>query len=178
MSEANNQGGNDGAEHRCNGDPSRFSPDRAHSIIPSGEVLGFIRALLGRYPPTFAVRCIGILLERSPYPFIEPLLLDLLRPTLVPPAMWCSSAEKDDGNDAGEGDAAAREVLSIAAPYLERMGRHCKVVGRRSQPPRGRRGSPQFRGGVHVCRGPSSSCGGAPAAESAARREGYVRRGR
>lgn len=71
----------------------------SNSHVSKSKILELIRKLLHCYPSLLHVQSVAILLQRCPFDYLEPVLLDLLRPALLTAADTASACTKfeDDG---------------------------------------------------------------------------------
>ena len=96
-------------------------PQPTHQVSKS-QILRLIRKLLSCYQPIQHISCIKILLSRCPYPFLESVLLDLLRPALLVTGVARSSVESAE--KACRTVSIEDETLNIFRIYLEGMKSH------------------------------------------------------
>jgi hypothetical protein len=93
------------------------------SHLPSnGEIIQMLKSCLRRVrDPSLQVECVKVLIERSPYPRLVPLLLDILR---IPIMM----APTNDDTVAGSKNSAypyRNAILHLLQPYVEEMESYC-----------------------------------------------------
>mmetsp|Transcript_25145 Transcript_25145/g.54890 ORF Transcript_25145/g.54890 Transcript_25145/m.54890 type:complete len:771 (+) Transcript_25145:274-2586(+) len=96
--------------------------------VSKSQILRLIRTLLSCYRPIQHITCIKMLLSRCPYPFLESVLLDLLRPALLVTGVARSSVLGLPVADTAEKTcrilSVEDETLNILHNYLEGMKSH------------------------------------------------------
>lgn len=90
--------------------------------ISKSQILDLIRKLFSCYPPIQHVTSIGVLLDHCPYPFVESVLLDLLRPALVGTRAACSSGSVQNTGNAA--DSVEDATLKVLYRYIDGMKSH------------------------------------------------------
>ena len=82
------------------------------------NILGQIRELLRCYSPRQHIQSIQCLLARCPFPFLEAVLLDLIRPALILDTTALPFAAKSNGIEIEE------QAMVILRPYIDGIQRH------------------------------------------------------
>mmetsp|Transcript_20334 Transcript_20334/g.58372 ORF Transcript_20334/g.58372 Transcript_20334/m.58372 type:complete len:693 (+) Transcript_20334:48-2126(+) len=96
---------------------SDTSGDQNNINVSKPKILGLIRKLFHCYPSLQHVRSVASLLQRCPFDYLEPVLLDLLRPALLIAAE--TTKIKDDGVE--------DETLELLESVLGEMKSHVTV---------------------------------------------------
>ena len=82
----------------------------SNSHVSKSKILELIRKLLHCYPSLLHVQSVAILLQRCPFDYLEPVLLDLLRPALLT-AADTASMYIDDGVEDATFDILESKIL-------------------------------------------------------------------